>query len=96
MENILYKKEIYDIVGTCMAVHNYLVHGFLEVVYKDAIEIEFLACKVTFEREKNFDINYKGVILLHKFHADFFVMDKIIIEIKSVKKEYQMNTLVRP
>ena len=97
MENILYRNEAYDIVGACMSVHNYLGHGFLEVVYKDAVELEFLDCQINFEREKEFDINYKGVILLHKFYADFFVMDKIIVEIKSTKEgisnEYITQTL---
>ena len=69
----------------------------LEVVYKDAAEVEFSACQIGFEREKRFDINYKGIILLHKFHADFFVMDKIIVEIKATKEgisnEYITQTL---
>lgn len=97
MENIFFKKEGYDIVGASMAVHNYSGHGFLEVVYKDAAEVEFSACQINFEREKKFAINYKGVILLHKFHADFFVMDKIIVEIKATKEgisnEYITQTL---
>jgi len=95
--DIFFKKDVYNIVGACMAVHSYLGHGFLEVVYKDATEIEFSACRINFEREKKFDINYKGVILLHKFHADFFVMDKIIVEIKATKEgisnEYITQTL---
>jgi GxxExxY protein len=86
MENILYKKEAYDIIGACLAVHNYLGHGFLEVVYKDAVEVEFSAFRINFEREREFNINYKGVILLHKFHVDFVVMDKIIVEVKSTNE----------
>jgi GxxExxY protein len=95
--DILYKIEVYDIVGACMAVHNYLGHGFLEVVYKDAAEVEFSDCLMNFEREKKFDINYKGFILPHKFHADFFVVGKIILEIKATKEgisnEYITQTL---
>ena len=35
---------------------------FLEVVYKDAVAIEFSGLRgLTFEREKRFDINYKGI-----------------------------------
>jgi GxxExxY protein len=52
MEDILYKKEVYEIVGLCMEVHNYLGHGFLEIVYKDALEIEFKDNLVIYEREK--------------------------------------------
>ena len=41
MELIL-KEESYQIIGKCMEVHKELGHGFLEVVYKDALEIEFM------------------------------------------------------
>lgn len=42
MEQILYKAGSFRIVGACMQVYNHLGYGFLEVVYKDAMEIEFL------------------------------------------------------
>ena len=97
MENILCKSQVYDIIGKCMSVHNFLGYGFLEIVYKDAIQLELINCGINFEREKEFDINYKGIILPHKFYADFFVLDKIIVEIKSTKegisKEYIAQTL---
>jgi len=35
-------------------------------------------------REKKYEINYKEIVLPHKFFADFVVYDKIILEIKSV------------
>lgn len=85
MEEILFKKEVYEIVGLCMEVHNYLGHGFLEIVYKDALEIEFKMNDVLYEREKDFEINYKEHLLKRKFFSDFYVMDKIIVEIKSSK-----------
>ena len=84
MENILYKEESYKIIGLCMEVHNNLGKGFLEVVYKDALEYEFRHANVPFEREKEYVVNYKGVILPHKFYADFVVYDKIILEVKCV------------
>ena len=79
-----------------MAIHSYLGHGFLEVVYKDAAEIEFTTSGINFEREKKFGINYKGVILLRKFQADFFVMDKIIVEIKATKERISNEYIRQP
>jgi len=38
---------------------------------------------VPFVREKQFKIEYKGIVLLHKYYADFIVSDSIILEIKS-------------
>ncbi len=85
MENILYKEESYKIIGLCMEVHNNLGKGFLEIVYKDALEYEFRNADVPFEREKEYVVNYKGVILPHKFYADFVVYDKIILEVKCAR-----------
>ncbi|MBU3013012.1 GxxExxY protein [Polaribacter vadi] len=83
---MIYKKESYDIVGTLFEVHNNLGGGFLEVVYKDALEYELKKKNISFEREKEYVINYKDVILPHKFYADFVILDKIVLEIKSVKE----------
>ncbi len=41
MSNIIFKEESYQIIGKCMEVHNNLGAGFLEIVYKDALEYEF-------------------------------------------------------
>ena len=82
-----YKKDQnYEIVGICMEVHKLLGSGLLEIVYKDALEIEFKIHSIPYEREKEFAIEYKGIILPHKFYADFIVYDDIILEIKSVKE----------
>ncbi len=37
-----YQKESYQIIGICMEVHRLLGKGFLEIVYKDAIELEWI------------------------------------------------------
>jgi GxxExxY protein len=41
-QEIIYKSEVYQVVGICMEVYNTLGYGFAEVVYKDAMEIEFV------------------------------------------------------
>ncbi len=80
------KNENYEIIGICMEVHRLLGSGLLEIVYKDALEIEFKSHNIPFQREKEFSIEYKGIILPHKFYADFIVYDDIILEVKSVKE----------
>jgi GxxExxY protein len=84
MENLIYKEEAYKIIGKCFEVHNNLGPGFLEIVYKDALQYEFRRANIPFEREKQYVVNYKKIILPHKFYADFVVYDKIILEIKAV------------
>ena len=78
--------ETYKIIGVCMEVHRTLGPGLLEIIYKDALEIEFKDNNIPFEREKEFAIEYKGKILPHKFYADFVVNEDIILEIKAVKE----------
>lgn len=84
MEKLIYREESYLIIGKCIEVHKNLGPGFLEIVYKDALEFEFKKSGVFYEREKMYDINYKGIILPHKFYADFVVQGKIILEVKGV------------
>jgi GxxExxY protein len=84
MSELIYPKESYDIIGICMEVHRLLGSGLLEVVYKDALEYEFRKKAVLYEREKEYLIRYKDVILPHRFFADFVVLDKIILEVKAV------------
>ena len=67
-----------------MEVHNNLGKGFLEIVYKDALEYEFRKDNIPFEREKEYVVNYKDVVLPHKFYSDFVVFDKIILEVKGI------------
>lgn len=86
MERILYKEESYKIIGLCMEVHNILGKGHSEAVYKDALEIEFKTNRVVYEREKMFEIFYKGVKLPHHYFADFVLLDKIIFEVKAIEQ----------
>ena len=85
MINMLYKSEVYEIVGACMEVHRTLGFGFLEVVYKDAMELEFVEREISFLREDEHSVNYKGKALKHKFFADFTLFDNIIVEVKANK-----------
>ena len=84
MTDLIYKEESYKIIGICFDVYNNLGPGFLEIVYKDALEYEFKKSGIPFEREKKYEINYKEIVLPHKFFADFVVYDKIILEAKSI------------
>jgi GxxExxY protein len=83
MTDLILKEESYLIVGICMEGHRELGMGFKEIIYKDAIELEFKGKSIRYQREKEFKIEYKGKILPHKFYADFVVFNSIILEVKS-------------
>lgn len=84
------------LIGICMEVHRQLGHGFLEIVYKDAIEWELRQKGISYERERPFEIDYKGTTLPHLFYADFVVLDEIILEVKAadgIADEHQAQLL---
>ena len=85
MTEIIYKEEAYKIIGACMEVHTALGKGHSEVLYKDALEIEFQKQKIPYSRERKFIVKYKGKVLLHHYFADFVVYDKIILEAKAIE-----------
>ncbi len=83
MSEIILKDESYKIVGICMEIHNELGLGFKEVIYKDALELEFVQNDIPYKREQIFEIYYKGQLLRHSYSADFIVFDSIILDVKA-------------
>jgi len=86
MKDYLLKEEVYELVGCCINVHKELGVGFSEIVYKDALEYELNEMGILFDREVEFKINYKDIILPHYFFADFVIHDQIILEAKAVSE----------
>ena len=86
IEEFPLKQETEIIIGIGIEIHKELGFGFLEIVYKDAFEYEFHLQEVLFQREKEFIIFYKDVLLRHKFYADFIVFQKVILEVKAKEK----------
>ena len=82
---MLYNKEqSYAINGAAMNVSNALGHGFLEAVYQEALELEFIKRGIPYEREKELKIFYEGKELRQTYKADFVCYGDIIVELKAV------------
>jgi GxxExxY protein len=86
MTDLLYKDEVYEVIGAAMAVHHELGSGFLEAVYQEALEIEFDERGIPNEREKPLNIFYKGVKLSKTYSADFLCYDNIVVELKALSQ----------
>ena len=82
-EEFILNEETGRIIGIGIEIHKILGAGFLEIVYKDAFEYEFMLNNIFFEREKEYQVVYKNNVLRHKFYADFVVFGKVILEIKA-------------
>lgn len=73
------------IIGCAMEVHKVLGNGFQEVIYQRALSIELNDQGLEHEREKEMPLTYKGQDIGTR-RVDFFVMGKIMVEIKALTK----------
>jgi GxxExxY protein len=79
---MLYEELSGTVIGAAMEVHRLLGSGFLESVYEHALELELMDRRIPFERQPPIKITYKQR-QIGKYHADFLVDAKIILEIKA-------------
>ena len=73
------------IIGAAMKVHSALGNGFQEVIYQRALAIEMTKQGLAFQREMEMPIYYDGQEIGTR-RVDFFVEDKIMVELKAVTK----------
>ena len=67
-----------------MEVHKELGCGFLEPVYQEALEREFVIQKISYQSQPFVEIKYKGKALIKKYQPDFMCYEDIIVEIKAL------------
>ena len=80
---LIFKEEVYAIMGAAMEVHRELGSGFLESVYQEALEVELARREIPFESHKPLKIVYKGQTLKKEFIADLICFGKIAVELKA-------------
>lgn len=78
--------QTYAIIGAAFQVHKALGNGFLEVVYQEALEKEFIYQNIPFEREKSLSIYYRGELLNTSYRADFICFARVIVELKAISR----------
>lgn len=69
-----------------MEVHRELGCGFLEAVYQEALEIIFDDSHISYKREEQMNIFFKGKPLRKHYIADFICFDSIILEVKALNE----------
>jgi GxxExxY protein len=83
LPDLLYKDEVYAIMGAAFEAHNQLGPGFLESVYQEALEIELARHKIIFASQPELHLYYKDIVMTKTFRPDLVVENKIIIELKA-------------
>ena len=80
-----YENITQKIIKSAINVHMKLGSGFLEKVYENAMKIE---CKKYLSDVKDqypLNVHYDGVVV-GEYIADLIIEDKVIVELKAVKK----------
>ena len=73
-------------MGACFEVYKEKGNGFLESVYQECLGMEFFDQGIQFQEQPRLRLEYKGRYLKQGYQPDFLCFEKIIVEIKAVKK----------
>ena len=85
-KELIFKEEVYRIVGAAMDVYFRLGRGFLEPVYQEAMEIELGRRDIPHQPQCELTIFYKGMPLNKKYVADFICFGQIVCELKACER----------
>ena len=82
---LLLKKEVFDIVGSAMAVLNELGHGFHEKPYENALIVEFRLRGIPFNQQQSYEMLYKGQNV-GLFIPDLIVFGSVVVDTKVIDR----------
>ena len=75
-----------EVVDAAIAVHRELGPGLMETVYEVILAHELKQRGLQVERQVRVSIEYRGIQFDEGFRADLILNDRVLIELKSVKK----------
>jgi len=84
-DKLLYKDEVFQIVGRAIEVLNTLRHGIVEKPYENALVVEFRIREIPFRQQPVFDVLYKGN-KVGLFVPDLIVFDAVVVDTKVIDR----------
>jgi GxxExxY protein len=82
---LLFRDEVFQIVGCAIEVLNTIGHGLIEKPYENALVVEFGLRKVPYQQQPLFDVLYKG----HQvglFIPDLIAFDAVVVDTKVIEQ----------
>ena len=84
-EKLLFKGEVFQIIGCAIEVLNTLGHGIVEKPYENALVVELGLRQIPFKQQPAFDVLYKGQ-KVGAFVPDLIVFDSIVVDTKVIDR----------
>ncbi|MGA7274281.1 MAG: GxxExxY protein [Candidatus Udaeobacter sp.] len=84
-DSLLFKDEVFQIVGCAIEVLNTLGHGLIEKPYENALVVEFGLKNIPFRQQPPFDVLYKGQ-KVGLFIPDLIPFDAIVVDTKVIDR----------
>ena len=72
-----------QVIGAAINVHQTLGPGLLESIYEECLCIELDRKNISYERQKEIPIEYRGVKVDGNFRMDLIVENCLIVELKA-------------
>jgi GxxExxY protein len=84
-KKLLFKDEVFQVVGCAIEVLNTLGHGIVEKLYENALVVEFRIRQIPFPQQPAFDVLYKGS-KVGLFVPDLIAFDAIVVDTKVIDR----------
>jgi GxxExxY protein len=84
-EKLLFRDEVFQIIGCAIEVLNTLGHGIVEKPYENALVVELGLRKIPFRQQPAFDVLYKGQ-KVGLFVPDLIAFDSIVVDTKVIDR----------
>jgi GxxExxY protein len=84
-DKLLFKEEVFRIVGCAIELLNTLGHGLVEKPYENALVVEFILQEIPFQQQPSFHVLYKG----HKvglFVPDLIAFNVVVVDAKVIDR----------
>ena len=74
------------VIGLAIEVHRSLGPGLLESCYAQCLAHELSLARISFEREVQVPLRYKGITMECAYRLDFVIENQLIVELKCVDR----------
>ena len=82
---LLFKEEVFQLVGGAMEVLNGVGHGLHEKIYENALVVEFKLRAMEVDQQRRFDVLYKNV-KVGEFIPDLITHVAIVVDTKVIDR----------